>query len=288
MRDFDWKILYELYKNPNMTKVADLLYISQPSLSKRIQNMEEEFDISIFNRTSQGLEFTKEGEYLANRAKIYLDFIVDTENKLHEIKTTEEKEIIIGSAYTYTRYELLDILSEYYGTNSDVNIKIVNEQSNILFRKVLEDEIDLAFVRGDYEGKFERILVAEDNCYLVSKNPLEISEIPNKSRIDFKTNDKSLELIKNWWEEEFKFSMEPKTSVKYLDFALNLVSKDLGYLICFLPKNYKNDLGLNLKPLYYKDESPVTRKSWLIYLKSRREKKIVSKFIDFIDERYKI
>lgn len=33
MKDSDWEILYELYKNPNMTKVANLLYITQPSLT---------------------------------------------------------------------------------------------------------------------------------------------------------------------------------------------------------------------------------------------------------------
>ena len=40
MKDSDWEILYELYKNPNMTKVANLLYMTQPSLTKRLQHME--------------------------------------------------------------------------------------------------------------------------------------------------------------------------------------------------------------------------------------------------------
>ena len=37
MKDSDWEILYELHRNPNMTKVANLLYITQPSLTKRLQ-----------------------------------------------------------------------------------------------------------------------------------------------------------------------------------------------------------------------------------------------------------
>lgn len=35
MKDSDWEILYELYKNPNMTKVANLLYMTQPSLTEK-------------------------------------------------------------------------------------------------------------------------------------------------------------------------------------------------------------------------------------------------------------
>lgn len=37
MKDSDWLILSELYKNPNLTKVAGLLYTTQPSLTKRIR-----------------------------------------------------------------------------------------------------------------------------------------------------------------------------------------------------------------------------------------------------------
>ena len=47
MKDSDWLILSELYKNPNMTKVADLLYTTQPSMTKRLQHMEEEFGVEI-------------------------------------------------------------------------------------------------------------------------------------------------------------------------------------------------------------------------------------------------
>ena len=39
MKDTDWEILYRLYETPNMTKVADMLYISQPSLTKRVKSM---------------------------------------------------------------------------------------------------------------------------------------------------------------------------------------------------------------------------------------------------------
>ena len=78
MKDSDWEILYELYKNPNMTKVANLLYMTQPSLTKRLQHMETEFQTPIVNRTPKGLEFTQEGEYLAQRAEKYLEFMKET------------------------------------------------------------------------------------------------------------------------------------------------------------------------------------------------------------------
>ena len=84
MKDTDWEILHELYKNPNMTKVANLLYITQPSLTKRLQHMETEFQVTIVNRTPKGLEFTPEGEFLAQQAEKYLKFLKNTQEKLKE------------------------------------------------------------------------------------------------------------------------------------------------------------------------------------------------------------
>ena len=71
MKDSDWLILSELYKNPNLTKVAELLYTTQPSLTKRIRHIEEEFGVTIVSRLPKGLRFTPEGEYLGRQA-IYI------------------------------------------------------------------------------------------------------------------------------------------------------------------------------------------------------------------------
>ena len=51
MRDTDWQILQALYKNPNMTKVANSFYMTQPSLTKRLKQMEEEFGVTIVRGT---------------------------------------------------------------------------------------------------------------------------------------------------------------------------------------------------------------------------------------------
>ena len=104
MKDSDWEILYELHRNPNMTKVANLLYITQPSLTKRLQHMEAEFQVTIVNRTPKGLTFTEEGEFLAKQAEAYLTFLDNTRERLKEFKENLEGEITIGASYTYWKY----------------------------------------------------------------------------------------------------------------------------------------------------------------------------------------
>ena len=104
IKDSDWEILYKLYETPNMTKVADMLYISQPSLTKRVKNMEKEFGVKIINRTSKGVKFTSEGEYLAKKAKEYMEFIKNVKEGLNSYKTELEG---IAFSELYTRAQSL-------------------------------------------------------------------------------------------------------------------------------------------------------------------------------------
>ena len=171
MKDSDWEILYRLYKTPNITKVANMLYISQPSLTRRLKGIEEEFNIKIVSRTSKGVTFTPEGEYLAKKAENYMDFIKEIKNDLKSYKGEYEGTITVGSSYIYSKYKLADVLSNFSKDYPSVNFEIINDQSNKLYRKILEGSLNLGFISGDYEGNINKILVKQDKAYIVSKEP---------------------------------------------------------------------------------------------------------------------
>ena len=75
MNDLDWKILLELYKTKNITKAANRLYMTQPALTKRLKQIEAQFQVKIVMRTTKGVEFTEEGEYLSQKAQDYMYFM---------------------------------------------------------------------------------------------------------------------------------------------------------------------------------------------------------------------
>lgn len=282
MKDSDWEILHELYKNPNMTKVANLLYISQPSLTKRLQQMESEFRITIVNRTPKGLEFTPEGKYLAEQAKRYMEFLNETKARLEEMKGNVQGSILIGSSYTYSKYTLIDVLTSYKAHHPNTNFEVVNEQSNILFRRMLEGAIDVGFIRGDYEGSVNKVLVARNEAYLVTKEPVALDDILNMQYIGYKTNDRSHELLDDWWEERFGVAASAGIFAGYVDVAWQLVGKGLGYTCCFLPDHFQNEYHLCLTPLEKKDGSKVIRNTWFVYSKNKRMSDTLEEFIDYI------
>lgn len=288
MKDSDWEILYALYKKPNITKVANMLYMTQPSLTKRLQQMEKEFDVTIVDRTPKGLVFTKEGTYLAKQSGYYLEFLKETKEHIEEMKDTEENKIIIGASYTYSKYSLADVLSSYSEVCPNTSFEIVNEQSDVLFRKMLEGSIDVGFIRGDYEGPVHKVLIAQNQGYLVTKEPMDINELPKYHRIQYKTNDRTSEILQGWWDERFKEKGKSGIFAGYIDFAWQMIDSGLGYACCFLPYNFKNEYNLCLTPLTYKDGSPVMRNTWFLYSKNKRRSQALEQFIDYIEKELKL
>lgn len=79
MKDTDWKILHELYQNKSITKVAGIMYMTQPSITKRIKQIEAEFQTKIIDRTPHGIDFTETGTFLAGQAEKYIELQRESE-----------------------------------------------------------------------------------------------------------------------------------------------------------------------------------------------------------------
>lgn len=284
MKDSDWKILHELYKMPNITKVANMMYMTQPSLTKRLKSMENEFQIKIVSRNTKGVEFTPEGEYLAKQAEKYISFINETRRTLNSYREEEIKTIKVGSSYTFSKYQLTDLLFKYSKHCPDSKFEISNEQSNIIFKKVVDKSIDAGFIRGDYEGNANKVLIGRENAYILSKEPIELDSLHNMNRIYYHTNDKSKMILDKWWED--KFGVEPPKGMMagHVDFAWQLVDKALGYCCCYLSDTFENEFNLTLTPILNSDGSSVYRNTWFVYSDSSNISNSLKKFVKYIEK----
>lgn len=283
MKDFDWELLHELYKNPNLTKVSNVLYITQPTLTKRLQHIEAEFDVTIVERTPKGLEFTPEGKYLAEQAEVYLRFLKQTRSRLEQMRENAGGLVTIGSSYTYSKYTLTDQLIRFRMEHPGIRFQVQNAHSDQLFRQMLDGTLDVAFVRGDYAGAVNRVLLGKNRAYAMTKSPVgDISELPRMRRLWYSSNTESQKLLDTWWEEQFRQVPPAGQVLGYVDVVWQMVQKGLGYTLCFLPEEFTNPYGLCLTPLTYPDGTPVTRNTWFLYPQNKRLNEKVERFIDFI------
>lgn len=285
MKDFDWEILYELSKNPNLTKVANVLYITQPSLTKRLQHIEAEFDVTIVQRTPKGLEFTPEGKYLAEQAEVYMRFLKQTRSHLVQMQVDSTPSIAIGSAYTFSKCGLTDTLMRFRMAYPEIHVTIHSNSSHLLYRQVVEGSIDAAFVNGDFKDGVNRILIRKNQAYLVTKEPImDYNELCGMNRLGYITNPESSMLLNRWWAEVFQEEPGVLPVMGYVDNVCQMVQRGLGYTICFFPDEYIDPYNLSLHPLRYSDGTPVSRNTWLISPKGKRVDSTTACFVSFVEQ----
>lgn len=126
----------------NFTRAAKRLYISQQSLSNHISNLEKEFDIILFNRTTP-LALTYAGQVLRERARELLDLRDETYREIADIKDFSTGQLSIGVSHTRGRVILPEILPYYEAVYPGIQLKLVEGNSSELAADLLHGDIDL-------------------------------------------------------------------------------------------------------------------------------------------------
>ncbi|RGY98092.1 LysR family transcriptional regulator [Clostridium sp. AM58-1XD] len=286
MKDTDWQILNALYLYKNITKAANSLFITQPAITKRLQVIEEEYHVKIVNRSIKGVEFTPEGTYLAAQAERYLLFFEETKKGLEQIKNEEYGKLRIGVVYSYSKYCFSEILAEYMKCHNKVQVEVVNDHSDKLIHMVCEGKIDVALLKGDYGGNVERILIMQEQGYIMSKTPCTMNELPQLPRVDYDMNASTKKLVRRWWEEYFKEPYRVGIRAEFIDHVWQLAEKGLGYCLCFWPGDDLDRIPLYKLPMVNRDGTLVTRNLWMVYPKEALERTCANGFIHFMNEYY--
>ena len=88
-------------REESFSRAAQTLYLSQPTLSRQIRDMEEELGVTLFVRTNRNLVLTKEGMRLRKRAQEIVDLMDKTQSEFQEAEEEVTGDIHIGTGETH-------------------------------------------------------------------------------------------------------------------------------------------------------------------------------------------
>lgn len=285
MRDYDWQIIVTLYKTHSITKAAEQLFISQPTLTKRIQVIEADLGVSLLVRGRRSSEFTPEGVRIAQQAAGVVEAIQRIRDDIAERHKGIRGILRLGVPHSYVRYVLPAMLARYADQFPTVEVDITSTLSDELVRRVEEDALDLCFARYDAEDSYlERILVSDDQFYAVCSHQFQLEDMPNIPYIDFNKNPVTVSAIQRWWNERFSVPANTRFKVNTGDVCVSMIQHGLGYSIFTDQKYFHREEGLYALPLHFLDGTKFTRKTWLMYDKKKKNTPLVRDFIDFIQE----
>ncbi|ARK32268.1 LysR family transcriptional regulator [Halalkalibacter krulwichiae] len=281
MEERDWLILKVLYEKKNITKTAQSLYISQPTLTKRIQQIEKEFDQPIISRGAKGVQFTPQGEYLvdcADEMLARLRKIKDTvKNMDHEVNGTLQ----LGVSNYITRHKLPALLKRFREQFPKVKYKVVTGWSRDIFTLAYHHDVHIGIVRGDYQWAGSKELLFEETICIASKEKIALNDLPQLPRIQYETDATLKTLIDNWWTGTFTEPPLIEMEVDKADTCKEMIVNGLGYGI--LPSVLVDDQP-DLYRVDIKNEQgqPLKRKTWMLYHNESLEMKVVKEFVEFM------
>lgn len=281
----DLEVIKILDDERNITSAATKLYISQPSLSYKINTLEQELGVPLLIRSKKGIRFTAQGSHLVDYAKKTLNGFNKMKDYLRSIDNEDEGVIRLGVSQNLARYDLPELLSSFTDDFQKVQFKIVTSWSQSIYKLIESNEVSLAIVRGDVSWKGYKTLLNKEPICIISKDEIDLEKLPLKSRIAFETDTRLQNTIDSWWKESYNEPPNEAMLIDNLESCLKLVEKGMGYAIApnIGVREYKN---LNVVPIKNKENEIIYRDTWLLY-REEEDYPLMQKFIKHIKAYYK-
>lgn len=141
-----YKIFYEVAKAGNISKAAKELYISQPAISKAISKLEDSLGLSLFTRSSRGVQLTAEGEILFEHTREAFDALERGESELKRIQEFDIGHLRIGVSNTLCKYILLPFLKTFIDQYPHMKVTIESQSTAQTLTRLEQQKIDLGLV----------------------------------------------------------------------------------------------------------------------------------------------
>ncbi len=230
-----------------ITEAANRLYISQPSLTNAIHELEKEMNIVIFNRTNKGISLSKEGEDFLGYARQILEQATILEDKYKGNGGGKKQYCVSTQHYSFAVNAFVDLIKEYGQDEYDFSLRETQTYEIIEDVARLRSEIGILFLNDfneavmnkilkSYDLEFHQLYVAKPHVFISRKHPLagkdritneELEEYPYLSFEQGEHNS-------FYFSEEVFAAIERKKNIRVRDRAtlFNLLIGLNGYTVC--------------------------------------------------------
>jgi len=155
------RILKAVATEKNFTKAAELLYLSQPSLSKQIKTLEKNLDVLLINRENNKISLTESGKVFLQYSERILALCEESCRALIDLKNGERGNLTIGASQTIGTYLMPRVLALFAQNYPQIDLKVQVNSTRVIARNILNREIDLAVVGGKIPNELKKNLSVE-------------------------------------------------------------------------------------------------------------------------------
>ncbi|OON94468.1 MAG: hypothetical protein ATN33_04395 [Epulopiscium sp. Nele67-Bin001] len=151
-----------------MTKAAEQLFISQPSLSKYIKTLEDSLGIKLFNKVGNRFVLTYAGECYVESARKILNIRAELDAKLSDIRSADVGRLNIGVPHTRASYLLPLVLPRFTVKYPKIQLNIFEDNVKVLEDALLNGKLDIALLMAPLSSStLDYEVLNVENIYLV-------------------------------------------------------------------------------------------------------------------------
>ena len=148
MSDFRLKVFLSVAKNLSFTKASQELFISQPAITKHIQELENFYQVRLFERQGSKILLTEAGRLLLKHSEKIMDDYKQLEYEMHLLHNEYIGELRLGASTTIAQYVLPPLLANFISQFPQINLSLLNGNSRGVETALQEHRIDLGLVEG--------------------------------------------------------------------------------------------------------------------------------------------
>lgn len=177
------KYVIEVAKAKSISEAAKKLFISQPSLTNAIKELEKEMNITIFLRTNKGILISKEGEIFLGYARQVLEQAYLLEEKYLKQDKRKQQFCVSTQHYSFAVNAFVDIIKDYGHDEYDFSLRETQTYEIIEDVTRMKSEIGVLYINDfnklviqkilkEHNLIFHSLIVVKPHIFISSKNPL--------------------------------------------------------------------------------------------------------------------
>lgn len=244
-------------REENITKAAELLHITQPTLSRQLMQLEEELGVKLFTRGRHSISLTDEGMLLRRRAQ---ELVALAEKTAREFSHTEDEltgEITIGSGESRSMDTFSKLLASFRETYPLIRYDIYSGNADGIKEQIEKGLLDIGLLMEPVDiGKYEFIrmplkeewgVLTRSDSELASKHAVRPEDLARLPLIAAKRGLVQNELA-NWF-GEFYDGLDIVATYNLIYNSAKMVQNGIGTALCLrLDSMYENLCFLPLSP----------------------------------------
>ena len=231
-----YKVFYWAAKTGSLTQAAKALYLTQPSVSHAIKQLEVSFGITLFYRNSKGVALTQEGAILYSYIEKSQILISLAEEKMAALKNLDSGELRIGGSDSLFKHYLLPYLEDFHQKHPGIRLHLNHGTTPEIIAFLKEGRIDMGVVRMPIvDSQLEvRESIQLQDCFVAGDRYAELKDMVLSLEmlleypvILFSRNSRARMAITELF-QSYGYKLKPEIEVGSVDLLIEFARKGLG------------------------------------------------------------